>query len=108
MVPELLKKILTGITLFLVLPPNAYPHEVDARGSQTLGWQSEDVWGAIFNLAHLKSAKTLSQIFCAKNTAYFIRFWLHSIRDNLSHFCHSANVIQRDVSLSNVIKKHLM
>ena len=43
MVSELLKKILTGITVFLVLPPNAYPHEVDARGSQTLGWQSEDV-----------------------------------------------------------------
>lgn len=47
MVPELIQRILTAITLFLVLQPNAYSHEVDARGSQTLGWQSEDVSRAV-------------------------------------------------------------
>ena len=43
MIPKLLHWIITAITLFLVLQTNSYSHEVDARGSQTLGWQSEDV-----------------------------------------------------------------
>jgi len=38
-----LQSILIAITLILVMQPNSYSHEVDARGSQTLGWQSEDV-----------------------------------------------------------------
>jgi hypothetical protein len=43
MIPRHLQWIITAITPFLVLQTNAYSHEVDARGSQTLGWQSEDV-----------------------------------------------------------------
>lgn len=43
MVPAFSQGFLSAITLFTLLQPNALAHEVDARGSQTLGWQSEDV-----------------------------------------------------------------
>ena len=55
-----------------------------------------DLWGANIKFGRL-IAQGLHATSWAMKTANFLPFWLQRMGDNLSHFCHSANVIKRDV-----------